>query len=39
MGKVMKEILKWLLITIIVGFFAWFIGSIIRTIRKAIRGS
>ena len=37
MGKVIKEILKWLLITIIVGFFIWFVRSIYRTIRYGIR--
>ena len=37
--KVIKEILKWLLITIIVGFFTWFIRSIYRTIRYGVRGS
>lgn len=39
MGKFMKEALKWLLITIVVGFFVWFIGSIFRTIKHALGGS
>lgn len=37
--KIIKEILKWLLITLLVGFVAWFCHNIYRTIRYGIWGS
>lgn len=37
--KIIKEILKWLFITLLVGFVAWFFRSIYRTIRYGIGGS
>ena len=39
MWDIIKVILKFVLITLLVGFFAWIIRSIYKTIRYGIRGS
>ena len=39
MGKVLKEILKWLFITVLVGFAVWFFKSIFKTIKRIVTGS
>ena len=39
MGKVLKEILKWLFITVLVGFVMWFFTSIFKTIKRIVTGS
>ena len=36
---ILKEFMKWLIITIIVGFVTWIAVSIYKTIRQKIRGS
>lgn len=38
-GKIIKELLKWILITLLIGFIVWIIHSIYKTIRYGIRGS
>lgn len=39
MGKVLKEILKWLFITVLVGFVVWFFTSIFKTVKRIVTGS
>lgn len=37
--KIIKGILKWVFITLIIGFVIWFFRSIYKTIRYGFRGS
>lgn len=37
--KVVKEFLKWLVVSIILGFFIWITIGLYRTIKDKVRGS
>lgn len=39
MWNIVKEILKWLIVTVIIGLITWIIVSLVKLIIKAIRGS
>lgn len=38
-GEIVKKVMKWLLVTVIVGFFAWFTVGLYRRIKDQRRGS